>query len=111
MLLNVLRSDRRSAWWRHRSRHPVGDVLTESAVADAAEATALADAVHRAMLSLSKEQREVVVLRYFVQLSEAQTAAALGIRPGTVKSRLSRSLARLSVDQHLVDLDLTGGTS
>jgi RNA polymerase sigma-70 factor (sigma-E family) len=111
MLLNVLRSDRRSAWWRHRSRHPVSEVLTEAAVADAAEATALADAVHRAMLSLSKEQREVVVLRYFVQLSEAQTAAALGIRPGTVKSRLSRSLARLSIDQHLVDLDLTGGTS
>ena len=85
--------------------------LTDAAVADAAEATALADAVHRAMLSLSKEQREVVVLRYFVQLSEAQTAAALGIRPGTVKSRLSRSLARLSVDQHLVELDLTRGTS
>jgi len=110
MLLNVLRSDRRSAWWRHRSPHPVGaDSPREAAVGDAAEATAIADAVHRAMLVLSKEQREVVVLRYFVQLSEAQTAAVLGIRPGTVKSRLSRSLARLSADHHLADL--AGGVS
>ena len=110
MLLNVLRSDRRSAWWRHRSPHPVdGDAARDAAVGDAAEATAVADAVHRAMLVLSKEQREVVVLRYFVQLSEAQTAAVLGIRPGTVKSRLSRSLARLSADHHLADL--AGGIS
>jgi DNA-directed RNA polymerase specialized sigma24 family protein len=44
-----------------------------------------------------------VVLRYFVQLTEAQTAAALGINVGTVKSRLSRSLARLADSQHLSD--------
>lgn len=103
MLLNVLRSDRRSAWWRHRSGQGV-DASATASVADATEATAIADAVHRAMLGLSREQREVVVLRYFVQLSEAQTAAVLGIRPGTVKSRLSRSLARLSTDHHLLDL-------
>jgi RNA polymerase sigma-70 factor (sigma-E family) len=104
MLLNVLRSDRRSGWWRHRSSREVDDHLPGSAIADAAEATAIADAVHRAMQGLSKEQREVVVLRYFVQLSEAQTAAVLGVPPGTVKSRLSRSLARLSADHHLLDL-------
>jgi RNA polymerase sigma factor (sigma-70 family) len=78
-------------------------------VPDAAELTATADAVHRAMRTLSREQREVVVLRYFVELSEAQTAAVLGIRPGTVKSRLSRSLARLSADHHLSEF--AGGVS
>ena len=104
MLLNVLRSERRSAWWRHRSSSRIEDGLAALTSTDAVEAHAVADAVHRAMLGLSKEQREVVVLRYFVQLSEAQTAAVLGIPPGTVKSRLSRSLARLSADHHLVDL-------
>ena len=37
----------------------------------------------------------MVACRYFLDLSEAETAAALGLRPGTVKSRLSRALARL----------------
>jgi RNA polymerase sigma-70 factor (ECF subfamily) len=44
---------------------------------------------------LGEEQRAVVVCRYFLGLSEAETAAVLGCRPGTVKSRLSRALARL----------------
>jgi RNA polymerase sigma-70 factor (sigma-E family) len=108
MLLNVLRTERRSAWWRHRSPHGLAST-PEVAVPDAAELTATADAVHRAMRTLSREQREVVVLRYFVELSEAQTAAVLGIRPGTVKSRLSRSLARLSADHHLSEF--AGGVS
>ena len=37
----------------------------------------------------------VVAYRYLLELSEAETATALGVRPGTVKSRLSRALARL----------------
>lgn len=102
ILLNVLRSDRRSAWWRRRSDRALVDQA--ATVGDTAEATAIADAVHRAMADLSAEQRQVVVLRYFVQLSEAQTAAVLGVPAGTVKSRLSRSLARLSADHHLTDL-------
>jgi len=65
---------------------------------------ATADAVQRAMSRLSKVNREVVVLRYFVQLTEAQTAAALGIPAGTVKSRLSRALATLAADRHLQDI-------
>jgi RNA polymerase sigma-70 factor (sigma-E family) len=105
MLLNVLRSDRRTAWHRKRSHSEIVD----EPVADSTEATAIADAVHRALATLSKEQRDVVVLRYFVQLSESQTAQALGVPSGTVKSRLSRSLARLSANQHLADI--VGGMS
>jgi DNA-directed RNA polymerase specialized sigma24 family protein len=37
----------------------------------------------------------VIACRYFLELSEAEMAAALGCRPGTVKSRLSRALDRL----------------
>jgi RNA polymerase sigma factor (sigma-70 family) len=66
-------------------------------------ARSTADAVHRALETLSKPNRDVVVLRYFVQLTEAQTAAVLGIAPGTVKSRLSRALARLADNHHLQD--------
>ncbi len=44
---------------------------------------------------LPEEHRDAVACRYFLELSEEETAAALGIRKGTVKSRLSRALARL----------------
>ncbi len=49
----------------------------------------------RAVNELPEEQRLVVACRYFLDLSEAETAAALGVRVGTVKSRLSRALDRL----------------
>ena len=44
---------------------------------------------------LSEEHRDAVACRYLLELSEEETAAALGIRKGTVKSRLSRALDRL----------------
>ena len=53
------------------------------------------DALLAAVNGLREEERLVVACRYFLDLSEADTAAALGIRRGTVKSRLSRALARL----------------
>lgn len=96
MLVNQLRDARRTRWWRGRV-----DYDHDQPVADSSDRVATTDAVSRALGGLSKEQREVVVLRYFVQLGEAQTAAALGIAPGTVKSRLSRALARLSTSDHL----------
>jgi RNA polymerase sigma-70 factor (ECF subfamily) len=48
-----------------------------------------------AVESLREADQLVIAARYFVGLSEAETAAALSLRPGTVKSRLSRALARL----------------
>jgi DNA-directed RNA polymerase specialized sigma24 family protein len=54
------------------------------------------------------DNRDVVVLRYFVQLTEKQTAEALGVPPGTVKSRLSRALAHLASNDHLLDLSRGG---
>jgi RNA polymerase sigma factor (sigma-70 family) len=44
---------------------------------------------------LSEEHRLVIGYRYFLDLSEEETAEALGIPRGTVKSRLARALARL----------------
>ncbi len=116
MLLNALRDVRRSRWWRSRAATPSSWPDDDHALArhgldadDASDAVAIADAVHRALGSLSKANRDVVVLRYFVQLTEKQTAEALGVPTGTVKSRLSRSLASLAANDHL--LDLSGGAS
>lgn len=48
-----------------------------------------------ALATLPRQQRAVLVLRYFNDLSEAQAAAALGCSQGTIKSSASRGLARL----------------
>jgi RNA polymerase sigma-70 factor (sigma-E family) len=48
-----------------------------------------------ALLSLRPEQRAAIVLRYFEDLSEADTAQALGVAVGTVKSMVSRGMDRL----------------
>ena len=44
---------------------------------------------------LREDDREIIACRYFLELSEEETAETLGLRLGTVKSRLSRALARL----------------
>jgi RNA polymerase sigma-70 factor (ECF subfamily) len=48
-----------------------------------------------AVRSLPRRQRDVVIARCLLDMSEVDTAGALGIPVGTVKSRLSRGLARL----------------
>jgi RNA polymerase sigma factor (sigma-70 family) len=62
---------------------------------DPATAVDLRDAVVRVLVRLPPRQRAVVVLRYFEQLSEAETAQALGCSVGTVKSATARGLAQL----------------
>ena len=68
-------------------------------VAPGAESVALAGErrahLHAAVAALREDDQLVIAARYFLGLSEAETATALSLRPGTVKSRLSRALARL----------------
>ena len=58
----------------------------------------LRDEVGAALLRLRDEERTVVACRYLLELSEAETASALGVPAGTVKSRLHRALGRLRDD-------------
>ncbi len=51
-----------------------------------------------ALERLADRDREVLTCRFFLDLSERETAAALGVRPGTVKSRVSRALERLRAE-------------
>jgi DNA-directed RNA polymerase specialized sigma24 family protein len=53
------------------------------------------DALLAALGELDERDRSVLTCRYLLELSEEETAAALGCRRGTVKSRTSRALARL----------------
>ncbi len=63
------------------------------------EAAVLSAERHASLLAaldtLSTTDRDVIVCRHLLDLSERETAAVVGCRPGTVKSRLSRALARL----------------
>jgi len=100
VLLNCHRDSRRRRWWGERPSDDPGERPT----ADSTEQIAIADAVERALGDLSQVNREVVVLRYYGQLGEQETADVLGIPPGTVKSRLSRALAQLAGNPHRTDL-------
>lgn len=62
----------------------------------------------RALQSLGERDRLVVACRYLLELSEAETAAVLHVARGTVKSRLSRALARLRAVLELSAPDLSG---
>jgi RNA polymerase sigma-70 factor (sigma-E family) len=68
-------------------------------------------ALRRALATLPARQRAAVILRYFEDRSEAETAEILGCRVGTVKSHLSRAVAALRAQlPNLFDADMQGVT-
>jgi RNA polymerase sigma-70 factor (sigma-E family) len=85
--------------WRRESRWRAKlPLLRQVAAAPPADVTAevdIRDALVRILLQLPPSQRAVLVLRYWEQLSEAETAAALGCSVGAVKSAASRGLRRM----------------
>jgi RNA polymerase sigma factor (sigma-70 family) len=68
---------------------------------DAAEQQAQRDAMLRVTSRLPRCQRAMVVLRYYEDMTEVQTAEALGVSPGAVRSAVSRALGRLKEDPEL----------
>jgi RNA polymerase sigma-70 factor (sigma-E family) len=85
-----------SSWWQRRWRGEVPHGrLPESATADVFAEVDLQHSLAAAVRALPARQRAVVVLRYFEDLSVAETAEALGCRPGTVKSQAIKALHTL----------------
>ena len=77
---------------------PLEDAERVTGPADVLESAMSAerrDEVQAALSRLSPQHHQVVVLRYFAELSLREVAETLGVREGTVKSRLSRALGRL----------------
>ena len=84
------------SWRRRRSFHerPIA-VLPESAVTDQTEALAGQDELWTQIHRLPPGQRAAVTLRFFEDLSEAQTAELMGCSVGTVKRQVASGLAKL----------------
>jgi RNA polymerase sigma-70 factor (sigma-E family) len=84
------------SWWRRRRREVLTDdpgaVVPLVAAGDPVERRLL---VRRALATLTPKQRAVVVLRYFEDLTERDTADVLGVSVGTVKSQTHLALRRL----------------
>jgi RNA polymerase sigma-70 factor (sigma-E family) len=77
-----------------------GIILDPPEHADSAEAEAMLGEAHREVLAalrrLPPRQREAVVLRYYLDMTEDQAAQAMGVGRGTVKSATSRGIAALA---------------
>jgi RNA polymerase sigma-70 factor (sigma-E family) len=80
---------------RHRREEPLVIERADFGVRDQAGDIADRDLLLRVLAELPPRQRAVLVLRYFEDLTEAQTAAMLGCSVGAVKSQASRALVRL----------------
>jgi RNA polymerase sigma-70 factor (sigma-E family) len=83
---------RRQGTWR-RKLLIIG--ATQQAPPDVTAAVDLRDALMRILHMLPPQQRTVIVLRYWEELTEAETAEALGCSVGTVKAAASRGLRRM----------------
>lgn len=93
-------------WWRGLRRRPetVTDRIPE--VADGVDhggELARRDSVVRSLRGLTRRERAVVVLRYFLDLTEQEAARELGVSVGTVKSTNARALAKLRVSPDLAE--------
>lgn len=99
IVANEARNTRRAAGRRARLALRASEGRPSVAAAPSTEEAALGEErrqlVLAAVATLSDAHRDVISCRFFAGLSEAETAAVLGCRRGTVKSRMSRALAGL----------------
>ena len=99
--------------WRLRSlgREQLVALVPEVPVTGGQSAAIVRHALLEALSPLTRQQRAVIVLRYFADQSEAEVGRLLGCSIGTVKSHASRGLDRLRSDPRLaVTFDMVKGT-
>jgi RNA polymerase sigma-70 factor (sigma-E family) len=84
------------SWWRRKSwqEKPRGDV-PDRPYGEHSDDVAQRDWLWTALQSLPPRQRAAIVLRFYEDLTEAQTADAMGVTVGTVKSQVSDGLKKL----------------
>jgi RNA polymerase sigma-70 factor (sigma-E family) len=87
----------RRRWWGERPTAELPEPVDEAAAGEEG-ASDSRDELRRILAGLAPKERAVVVLRYYCDLSEQDTAATLGLPLGTVKSTCARALARLRVE-------------
>ena len=90
------------SWWRRRrlEEYPT-DEIPDQVVADHSGTSDLQDTLRRAVDRLPQRMRAAVMLRYFEDMTEAEVADVLGVSLGTVKSTVSRAVAKLRIDAEL----------
>ncbi|HZB51448.1 MAG TPA: SigE family RNA polymerase sigma factor [Mycobacteriales bacterium] len=91
----IMVNEQRS-WWRSRREYPVAEVPDRPTSSGDPAGISERDAVWQALRRLPPRTRAVLVLRYWEDLSEAETARILDCSVGSVKSQASRGLRRLA---------------
>jgi RNA polymerase sigma-70 factor (sigma-E family) len=91
------------SWWRRRrvEEYPT-DEIPDQPVEDHVGDSEMHDSLSRALRRLPERMRAAVVLRYYEDMSEAEIAGVLGVSLGTVKSTVSRAVAKLRTDAELI---------
>ena len=112
IVANEARNRRRHERRQVRLLPRVGTAAPPERTARSAEEMVLSDETHRvvvvALEQLRDEERLAIFTRYFLDLSEAESAAVLGCAAGTVKSRVSRGLAHLRSELERSDVEGAG---
>ena len=88
---------------RRVEEFPTEDI-PDWAVAEHLPLSELEDTVRRALDRLPPRMRAAVVLRYYEDMSEPEIADVLGVSRGTVKSTVSRAVAKLRIDAELAEM-------
>lgn len=90
------------SWWRRRrlEEFPT-DEIPDQAVADHSAGSDMQESLRQAIARLPQRMRDAVMLRYYEDMTEAEVAEALGVSLGTVKSTVSRAVAKLRIDADL----------
>ena len=102
----IVINENHSRFRRRRVAENLVDAVPEPPPQPAADPLGDSEALLKALRRLGPRQRAVVVLRFWMDMSEAETAAALGCSVGTVKSQASRALAALRGSAELMEGEL-----
>lgn len=101
VIINLVRTSSRRRWHGEVPVHAVPNGAVEP---DLALGVVMAAAVRGALATLPVRQRAVVVLRFYEDLTEAETARILGCSTGTVKSQTAKAFAKLRQVPELLEL-------